>query len=122
VVGGAQLVLESRVDGRHRAEIRKVMVKHAVRGHGIGAMMLARLEHEARVGGRMLLYLDTSRGADGAAVFCRRLGYAFAGSHPNGRPDPDGRLMANAIFYKRLRPQEAAPLGGTRTAHAELSG
>lgn len=83
VTGSAQLALESRANGRHRAEVQKVMVWAAQRG-------------------RRLLFLDTSAGESGAVQFYARLGYALAGSIPDYASDPDGRLVPNAIFYKQL--------------------
>jgi GNAT superfamily N-acetyltransferase len=102
LLGSAQLSLESKANGRHRAEVQKVIVRHVARGHGVGAALMARLEQEARAGGRTVLVLDTSTGSGGATVFYRRLGYSFVGSIPNFAANPDGRLVANAIFYKLL--------------------
>ena len=110
LVGSAQLLLERRANGRHRAEVQKVMVLAAHRGRGIGAALMARVEAEARAEGRTLLFLDTSVGAGGAATFYERLGYTLAGGIPDFAADPDGRLVANVIYYKRLaaQPPEAA--------------
>lgn len=102
LAGSAQLALETRANGRHRAEVQKVMVLAADRGRGVGAALMARLEEEAGRRGRRLLFLDTSAGAGGAVKFYHRLGYAFAGSIPDYAADPDGRLVPNAIFYKQL--------------------
>jgi GNAT superfamily N-acetyltransferase len=44
LVGSAQLALEQRANGRHRAEVQKVMVLAAHRGHGLGAALMARVE------------------------------------------------------------------------------
>lgn len=103
LVGSAQLALESRANGRHRAEVQKVMVRHRARGRGLGAALMARLEEAARADGRTLLFLDTSVGAAGAGAFYRKLGYTYAGGIPDYAATPDGRLVPNAIFYKRLR-------------------
>ena len=104
LIGSAQLALESRANGRHRAEVQKVMVWAARRDHGIGSSLMARVEAEARARGRRLLFLDTSTGGGGAVKFYERLGYTFAGGIPEYAADPDGRLVANAIFYKQLEP------------------
>jgi len=101
-VGSAQLALEPRANGRHRAEVQKVMVRHALRGRGLGAALMARIEQEARAAGRTLLYLDTSTSASGATAFYRKLGYSYVGGIPDYATNPDGRLMANAIYYKQL--------------------
>ena len=102
LAGTAQLALELRPNGRHRAEVQKVLVWQAARGHGIGAALMARVEAEARARGRTLLFLDTSVGEAGAVKFYERLGYAFAGGIPDWAANPDGVLVANAIFHKRL--------------------
>lgn len=110
LAGSAQLALESRPNGRHRAEVQKVMVRTAQRGRGIGAKLMTRVEAEARVRGRRLLFLDTSTGGGGAVRFYERLGYSFVGGIPDYAADPDGRPMPNAIFYKQLAPAGGAAL------------
>lgn len=124
VVGSAQLSLESRANGRHRAEVQKVIVKHTQRGRGIGAALMARLEHEAQACGRTVLFLDTSTGAAGATVFYRRLGYSYVGGIPNYAANPDGRLVANAIFYKLLPAKETLGVDGAAApaSHAAVAG
>lgn len=102
IIGLAQLALEPRSNGRHRAEVQKVMVRHDARGRGTGAALMKRLEKEARTQGRTLLFLDTSVGSGGAVEFYVRLGYTLAGGIPDFAANPDGTLAANAIFYKRL--------------------
>jgi acetyltransferase len=102
VVGSAQLGLELRANGTHRAEVQKVMVLHAARGRGLGGRLMSRIEAEARARGRTLLFLDTSVGRSGAVEFYTRLGYTLCGGIPDYARDPDGPFAANAIFYKRL--------------------
>ena len=41
IVGSAQLGLESRANGRHRAEVMKLMVHRTARGKGIGRALMA---------------------------------------------------------------------------------
>jgi len=102
LVGAAQLALESRPNGRHRAEVQKLLVLSSGRRQGIGAALMREIEAEAVRRGRTLLFLDTSTGKGGATEFYLRLGYALAGGIPDYAADPDGTLAANAIFYKRL--------------------
>ncbi len=102
IAGSVQLALESRANGRHRAEVQKLMVLASERGRGIGAELMRVLEDAARQGGRRVLFLDTSEGPGGARRFYERTGYTYAGGIPDYAADPDGRLVANAIFYKRL--------------------
>ncbi len=111
LIGSAQLVLEARANGRHRAEVQKVMVLGAQRGHGIGAALMAQVEAEARRHGRTLLYLDTSVGEAGATKFYGRLGYTHVGGIPGFAANPDGSLVANAIFYKQLAAQTLGSAG-----------
>ncbi|MBA4136155.1 MAG: GNAT family N-acetyltransferase [Opitutus sp.] len=102
LVGSAQLGLELRPNGRHRAEVQKVMVLHAARGRGVGGALMQRLEDEARLRGRTLLFLDTSVGRSGAVEFYTQRGYTLCGGIPDYARDPDGTFAANAIFFKRL--------------------
>lgn len=102
LLGSGQLALEARANGRHRAEVQKVMVRHDARGRGIGATIMLQLEEEARRAERTLLFLDTSVGASGAVRFYDRLGYTLVGSIPDYARDPDGEFAPNAIFFKRI--------------------
>ena len=102
LIGSGQLALEMRTNGRHRAEVQKLLVFAAQRGRGVGGTLMRGLEREARARGRSLLFLDTSVGPGGAERFYEQLGYQRAGGIPDYAADPDGRLAANAIFYKRL--------------------
>lgn len=102
LLGSGQLALESRSNGRHRAEVQKLLVFATARGRGVGTALMHRLEAEARVHGRSLLFLDTSVGASGATALYERLGYTHGGGIPDYAMDPDGTLRANAIYYKRL--------------------
>lgn len=108
LVGSVQLALESRSNGRHRAEVQKLMVRSAARGRGIGAKLMGAVETTARRRGRTLLFLDTSVGAGGAEDFYRHRGYIRCGGIPDYAADPDGSLRANAIFYKRVGPARTA--------------
>ena len=102
VVGSAQLALETRANGRHRAEVQKVMVRPAHRRRGLAAALMARIEAAARARGVRLLYLDTSEGAGGATAFYTTLGYTYVGGIPDYALDPDGTPAKNAIYYKTL--------------------
>ncbi len=102
LLGSVQLALEPRSNGRHRAEVQKLLVFAAGRGRGAGSALMRALEAEARARGRSLLFLDTSVGASGAAGLYERLGYTHCGGIPDYAMDPDGTLKANAIYYKRL--------------------
>ncbi len=102
IVGSVQLALESRRNGRHRAEVQKLMVLPALRGHDLGTRLMAEVEALARARSVRLIFLDTSEGPGGARVFYEKLGYAYVGGIPGYALDPDGVPAKNAIFYKTL--------------------
>ncbi len=102
VIGSGQLAFESRKNGRHRAEVCKVMVLPSHRGQRIAARLMADLEALARARAVRLLFLDTSEGTGGARAFYERLGYTYVGGIPDYAVNPDGTAATNAIFYKQL--------------------
>jgi GNAT superfamily N-acetyltransferase len=104
IVGSAQLAYESKPNGRHRAEVNKVMVLPSHRRRGIAAELMRALEQCARDRNIRLLVLDTAEGTGGAQRFYESLGYTYAGGIPDYALDPDGRPMKNAIYYKLLAP------------------
>jgi acetyltransferase len=103
LVGVVQLVLEARPNGRHRAEVQKLIVSSSARRRGIGSQLMRALETEAMRRERTLLVLDTRLG-DKAESLYRRLGYVPAGTVPRYVRSSHGRLEATVFFYKELRP------------------
>jgi GNAT superfamily N-acetyltransferase len=63
-VASGQLVLARYPNGRHRAEVAKLLVHSSHRRRGLGAALMAALEAAALAGGRTLLLLDTETGSD----------------------------------------------------------
>jgi acetyltransferase len=104
IVGSAQLALESRANGRHRAEVQKVMVLPAHRRRGIAARLMRELESVARARRVRLLFLDTSDSHSGARELYEALAYVYVGGIPGYALDPRGTPEKNAIFYKTLAP------------------
>jgi acetyltransferase len=102
VVGSAQLAFESKSNGRHRAEVQKMIVKVAHRRRGIAAALIAALETAARARRVTLLFLDTSDGKQGARKFYDALGYSYVGGIPGYALDAFGTPEMNAIYYKAL--------------------
>jgi acetyltransferase len=102
LLGSGQLALEMRSNGRHRAEVQKLMVFSARRGAGVGSTLVHVIEKAARAQGRTLLFLDTSVGAGGAMKLYEHLGYTHCGGIPDYAMDPDGTLRSNAIYFKKL--------------------
>ncbi len=102
LVGTAQLALADRPNGRHRAEVAKVLVHPASRRRGIARALMRRLEALALAEGRTLLMLDTRVG-DAAQPLYASLGYELAGVVPGYARAPEApRLEGTAFMYKRL--------------------
>jgi GNAT superfamily N-acetyltransferase len=101
IIGTVQLGLDTPPNQPHRADIKKLLVHRSVRGHGVGAALMAQVEEEARRRGRWLLVLDTVPGENGHRLYLRA-GWTQTGLVPNYALFPDGRLCDTAIMWKRL--------------------
>lgn len=101
VVGTAQVDLEPRPNGRHRAEVAKVIVHTSARRLGIGRALMLAAEEQARRHGRTTLFLDTRLG-DQAERLYQSVGWTFAGSIPRYARSAGGALDGNAIYYKLI--------------------
>ena len=101
VVGSVQLCLSTKSNGKHRAEVEKLMVLTSYRGKGISKMLMAKLEEYALKKGRHLLVLDTRQG-DIASNLYNKLGYIEAGQIPDFAMSASGKLAPTVFFYKRL--------------------
>jgi ribosomal protein S18 acetylase RimI-like enzyme len=89
VLGAVQLDLATTPNGRHRAEVMKLMVHRRARGKGIGrALMLAAED-------------DTRRG-DAAERLYERLGYSRVGVIPRYARSAAGTLDDTVYFYREL--------------------
>lgn len=101
VVGSVQLGLEPRANGRHRAEVMKLMVHRKARGMGVGKALMAKAHSEARELGRTLLVLDTRRGDTAEQLYCK-LGYREAGVIPEYARSASGELHDTVFMYLKL--------------------
>ena len=101
IVGSVQLEFCRKENGRHRAEVQKLLVLTSHRGRGISSRMMDAVEGFARASGRSLLVLDTLSDSAAASVY-RHLGWEYAGSIPSYAATPDGALHATSYFYKQL--------------------
>ncbi len=101
IVGTVQLGLDTPPNQPHRADIRKMLVHRAARGRGVGALLMAEVEEEARRHGRRLLVLDTVPGENGHRLYLRA-GWNQTGIVPDYALFPDGRPCDTAIMWKRL--------------------
>jgi GNAT superfamily N-acetyltransferase len=102
IVGTVQLGLDTPPNQPHRADVKKMLVHRAARGHGIGAALMAAVEEEARRRGRWLLVLDTVPNENGHRLYLRE-GWTQTGLVPDYALFPDGRLCDTAIMWKRLK-------------------
>jgi len=100
IVGTVQIGLSPWPNGRHRAEVMKMMVHSSVRRRGLGRALLAAIDREAAALGRTLLVLDTRRG-DGAEDMYRAHGYEVVGVIPRYAHDAKG-MHDTVVFYRHL--------------------
>jgi GNAT superfamily N-acetyltransferase len=102
LAGTAQLVPASVPNGRHRAEVQKVLVHPTYRRRGIGLALMNALEIEARARGIRLLVLDTEAGRDGEGLYAKA-GWQRSGHIPGYAYDSTGMtLIDTVVYYKTL--------------------
>jgi acetyltransferase len=101
IVGSVQLDLSRKPNGRHRAEVQKLLVLSTCRRHGIARDLMRAIEDEARRANRTLLVLDTEAGSD-AVPFYDSQGWERCGSIPDFALSADGVPTANILYFKRL--------------------
>lgn len=102
LVGSVQLDRDTPPNGRHRAEVSKLLVHPDARRQGLGSALMDALERRAIAQGRSLLTLDT-RAGDPASALYRARGYVALGEIPGYCRDPfDRGLDPTTIMYKQL--------------------
>ena len=102
IVGSVQWQRAGRENGRHRAEVCKLLVLRDARRAGIAAQLMATLEALARASSVTLLVLDTEAGSP-AESFYQSQGWQRVGEIPGFASRGDASLMATALYYKALR-------------------
>jgi ribosomal protein S18 acetylase RimI-like enzyme len=101
IVGSVQLALALQPNGRHRAELQKLLVRPSHRRRGLGAALIRAVETAALARGRTLIVLDS--GATGNALgLYDRAGYTRVGVIPRFAANPDGPLIDTVVYYKEL--------------------
>ncbi len=105
LVASAQLALEPRLNGNHRAEVQKLIVDPAFRRRGLGRRLMTRLEMAARAAQRSLLVLDVRKG-DPAEKLYRSLGYCHFGDVPAYARSSNLQLDTCAFYYKLLAAED----------------
>lgn len=101
MIGTVQLQCAMKANGRHRAEVAKLMVDPASRRGGIGRALMQHLEPKAKEKGRTLLVLDTREG-DPSNKLYQSLGYIQAGVIPDYALSSNGQLDGTVLYYKRI--------------------
>lgn len=102
VVGTVQLLLDMPDNGRHRAEVVKLMVHPQARRRSIARSLMLQVQQLAVEHQRHLLVLDILTG-DTAEGLYRLLGFQLAGSIPQyARASNGGALDATSYMYKLL--------------------
>ncbi len=101
IVGTVQGQLAAKANGRHRAEIGKLLVHPDARRRGIARQLMVTIEAELRADGRTLIVLDTRDGDPSNALY-RGMAYVEAGRIPDYARSASGDLHTTVFYYKRL--------------------
>ncbi|MGW6022479.1 N-acetyltransferase family protein [Streptomyces sp. NPDC055099] len=101
VTGTVSVGFVDKPNGRHRAEILKLMVHRAARGRGLARTLLAAAEQAAADAGVSLLVLDTETGSPAESLY-RHGGWTAAGVIPDYAADPAGVLHPTTLFFKKV--------------------
>ncbi len=101
VVGAVQLDRSEAGNGRHRAEVRRLVVRADRRGAGVGRALMEAVVEAARGLDLRLLWLSTHEGTDADRIY-ERLGWTRAGVIPEYAELPSGELTGNAFYFLRL--------------------
>ena len=102
IVGTAQLEPSGKENGRHRAEVAKVLVLQSARRQGVGRALMEELEVHARRLGRTTLVLDTREGDPSEALYAS-VGWTRVGAIPRYAESAGGSLDGSAFYYKLLK-------------------
>ena len=101
VAGCVSLSLVTKPNGRHRAEVQKLLVHTKFRRQGMARTLMKKVEDIAREHGRTLLVLDTIRGDSAEKLYCS-MGWTEVGGIPGFAMSSKGVLEETVVFYKRI--------------------
>lgn len=101
IVGTAQLEPAGKSNGRHRAEVQKVIVLARCRQQGIGKLLMHEVDRYAATIGRTLLLLDTRANDSGEKLYAS-VGWTKFGTVPQYAYSPDGSMEGTTFWYKTL--------------------
>ncbi len=108
IVGSAQLVRPPRNNEAQSfaAQLMHLFIAPYARGHGVGRMMVGRVEDGARALGYQVLNLDVRETQTAAITMYESLGYVRWGEHP-AYARVRGANVRGFYYYKQLRPLAA---------------
>lgn len=101
IAGTVQLEYSTKKNGRHRAEVNKLLVHPNAQRLGIGRKLMSALEASAVENGWTTLHLDTREGDISNDVY-QSLGWTQAGVIPRWAESADGSLDGTVFYYKLL--------------------
>ncbi len=99
IVGAIQIEFATKPNGRHRAEIQKMLVHSSVRRRGHGRCLMQAAEATARANGRSLLVLDTETASGGHRLY-EAMGFLVAGEIPKFAIGTNGDWSPSTFMYK----------------------
>ena len=101
IAASAQLAFCGKPNGRHRAEVQKVLVHSAHRRKGFGGRLMRAIEAHAFNCQRSLLVLDTETDSAGQRLY-EATGYTAAGIIPRFAIGNSGGFVPTTYMYKIL--------------------
>ncbi|KAM0753467.1 acetyltransferase [Meredithblackwellia eburnea MCA 4105] len=101
VVGCVMLVPVWQPNGKHRADVGKLLVREDWRRRGIARDLMNALELKAKELGRTTLVLDTDTDSPAAKLY-PALGWTELGTIPNFHTRPEGGPLAPATWFYKL--------------------
>jgi hypothetical protein len=108
IVGSTQLVRPPRNNEAQSfsAQMMHLFIAPYARGHGVGRMIVQRVEDGARALGYQVLNLDVRETQTAAIRMYESLGYIRWGEHP-AYARVRGQIVRGFYYYKQLRPLAA---------------
>lgn len=99
IVGTVQIQMCRKENGKHRAEIAKLMTHPNYQRMGIGRMLMQAAEQIAKEQSISLLVLDTREG-DVSNKLYKSIGYIEGGRIPSYALSANGKLDTTIYYYK----------------------
>ncbi len=101
IVGSVQVEFAGKPNGRHRAEIQKMLVHSSQRRKGLGRQLMMAVEACAKSRDRSLLVLATETASAGQHLYAS-MGFIAAGEIPKFALGTNGGWSPTTYMYKLL--------------------